>query len=80
MIMIRYNKVSVQDVKMTYLGHRLIMCLPDDNTFGYAARYYTNMKHIEDLHWLLNSNVLYNIWDHSMGFSQLNNWYWSNYS
>ena len=35
-------KVNVQVVKITYLVNELKKCLPDDKSFGYAAKYNTH--------------------------------------
>ena len=42
----------------------MIKYLPDDNAFGCAAKYCARLKHLEDLYWSLNENVLPDIQDH----------------
>ena len=61
-------KINVPDVKIMYPVAELIKSLPDDNAFGCAAKYNAHQKHLEDLHWSLNSNVLLDIQDHITGF------------
>ena len=62
------HKVNVQDIKITYPVEELIKCLPDDKTFGCAAKYHAHPKHLEDLHLSLNSNALPDIQDPNTGY------------
>ena len=58
-------QVNAQDVKIMCWVAELIKCLPDKKAFGHAAKYCGHLKHIEDLHWSFNSNVLPDIQDHN---------------
>ena len=52
----------VDELKNVYLMEKL---------FGQGARYCTHPKHIKDLCWSLNPNVLLVIQEHNIGFSGL---------
>ena len=52
------HKVNVQDVRIMYPVNKLIKCLPDDNFFGYAAKYHAHLYYIENHVLVVNPNVL----------------------
>ena len=62
------HKVNVQDVKFTYIVNGLIKYLPDDKAFGYKTKYCAHPKHLEDLHWSLNKNILSYNQDHNTSY------------
>ena len=51
------NKVNFQDVTITFPFDELIKCLLDDKALGCTAKHLAHPKHLEDMHWSLNSNV-----------------------
>ena len=53
MRVVRLIKVNIQDVNIMYVVDELIKYLPDEKTFGCAARYHAHLKHHKDMHWSL---------------------------
>ena len=55
------HKVNVYDVKSCMLVDEMIKCSPVEKAFGHAVTYCSHQKHLEDLHWSLNKNILHDI-------------------
>ena len=45
----------------------LIKCLPNEKAFGCAVKCCAHPKHMKDLYWLFNPNLLPNTWDLNTG-------------
>ena len=52
------HKANVQYVKITYPVNELTKCLPDYKAYAHSAKYCAHLKHLEDLHWSFNKNIL----------------------
>ena len=73
-------RVNVKDLQIICLVDELIKCLPHEKAFGYASKYHTHPKLIEDLQSPLNQKTLPDAKDHQVGIVLLNTWKWLNHS
>ena len=52
------KQANIRDIKHQYPVDNILKHLPDDKTFGRAARYVAHPRLVEDLKWVLEANIL----------------------